>query len=304
VNIKVGDISLEPLPDSLSIQSPQKIAQIELPDMQDVFQDFGPGPKRFSLTGVFHKKNGGIKQALRLDAVKQAGEEVTFAINSDASWKVRIQSFNFDYLRRGNIRYVIEMSEVSEPKPFVFTPQPELYGPDKMAAYLAKLKIQAKGFSVLNALATVHNAIWKIEGALAKVKNIIRDIRNLVELPYNQLNLLKFELEIIGIQCEIIKAEAKKVLDAPARNWTASEEMLKFVYQYAQMIGNELGVMLRAAQSIPHQEQTYIVQGDDTLMSISLYFYGNCNRWSDIAGANGIIDPTTIEVGQELVIPE
>lgn len=304
MNIKVGKTSLKPLPDSLSIQSPQKIAQIELPDTQDVFQDFGPGPKRFYLTGIFRNKHGGIDQALALDEIKRKGEEVIFAIDSDASWKVRIQNFNFDLLRRGNVRYTLDLVEVSEPEPFVFMPQPELYGPDRMMLWIAKLKIKAKGFSLRNALAKVHNAIWKIEEALANVKNFVRGIRRLTELPYNQLNLLKFELGILGLQCEIIKSEAKKILDSPKRNYSAAEEMLKFVYQYAQMIQNEAGFMSTAANAIPKKEQTYIIKGDDSLMSISMDFYGSYARWSDIAGANDITDPTVIEVGQELLIPE
>ena len=304
MNIKVGDISLKPLPDSLSVQSPQKIAQIELPDIKDVFQDFGPGPKRFYLTSIFKKKYGGITQALTLDEIKNKGEEIIFALGSEASWKVRIRNFNFNYLRRGNIRYTLDMVEVSEPEPFVFMPQPELYGPDRMLAYITALKLKAKGFSLMNALANVHNAIWQIIDALSNIKDIIRGIRRLTELPYDQLNLLKFELGLIGLQCEIIRAEAQMILDTPQRNYSAAEEMLKFVYQYAQMIQNESGFMYTSANAIPKKEQTYIVMGNDTLMSISMDFFGSYARWSDIAGANNIIDPTSIEVGQSLLIPE
>lgn len=304
MNIKVGDINLKPLPDSFSVQSPEKIAQIELPDTQDVFQDFGPGPKKFYLTGIFKNRTGGISQALVLDAVKSKGEEIIFSIDNTASWKIRIQNFNWDLLRRGNVRYTLDMIEVSEPEPFVFMPQPELYGPDRMDAYIASLRLKAKGFSLTNALANVHNAIWKIEEALTNLKNIIRGIRRLTELPYSQLNLLKFELGLIGLQCEIIMAEAKKILDAPQRDYSAAEEMLKYVYQYAQLTKNESGFMYTAANAVPKKEQTHIVNGDDTLMSISIDYYGSYARWSDIAGANDITDPTTIEVGQELMIPE
>ena len=304
MNIKVGDVSLKPLPDSLSVQSPQKIAQIELPDTQDVFQDFGPGPKRFYLTSIFKKKYGGITQALAMDEIKNKGEEIIFALGSEASWKVRIQNFNWNHLRLGNIRYTLDMVEVSEPEPFVFTPQPELYGPDRMEVYIAALKLKARGFSLTNALASVHNAIWQIIDALSNIKDIIRGIRRLTELPYDQLNLLKFELGLIGLQCEIIRAEAQKILDTPQRNYSAAEEMLKFVYRYAQMIQNESGFMYTSANAIPKKEQTYIVMGNDTLMSISMDFFGSYARWSDIAGANNIIDPTSIEVGQSLLIPE
>jgi hypothetical protein len=304
MNIRIDDIRLDPVPDSLSIQSPQKIAQIELPDMQDVFQDFGPGPKRFYITGIFRKKDGGITQALAIDEVKRKGEEIIFSIDSDASWKVRIQQFNFDMLGRGHIRYILDMIEVSEPEPFVFMPQPELSGPSRMDTYIAAMKVKAQGFSLTNALAIIHNAIWKMEETLKRVKDMLQSVRHLAELPYNQLNLLKFELGLILLRCDIIEVEAKRILDSPQRDFSEAEEMIKYVYQYVQLIRNESQVMYVAAQVSSKKEQTYIVTGEDTLMSISMAFYGTYARWGDIAGANDIVDPTEICAGQELMIPE
>jgi len=303
MNVKIGNIVLDPVPDSLAVQSPQKIAEIELPNMQNVFQDFGPGPKRFSLTGILRSRDGGIDLALQLDETKRQGEEVIFAIDGSVSWKVRIQQFNFDVLRRGNVRYSMELVEVSEPEPFVFMPQPEIYAPDRMAAWVALLKAQAKGFQLQGALAAVHNAIWKLEETLSKIKNRVRAIRQLVELPYNELNRLKFELGLCLLQCDLIKQESRKILDAPQRNYSAAEEMLKYVYQYCQLITNEAGVMYTAARMVPKKEQTYIVQEEDTLQAISMKYYKTSNRWTDIAGANDITDPTTIAAGQQLLIP-
>jgi len=303
LNVKIGNTNLNPLPDSLTVQSPQKIAEIELPHTQNAFQDFGPGPKRFSLGGILRASDGGIKLALAFDETKRKGEEVIFAIGQDASWKVRIQQFNFDLLRRGNIRYTMDLVEVSEPEPFVFMPQPEIYAPDRMQAWIALIKLQAKGFELRGALAQVHNAIWKLEEGLAKIKNMIRDIRELAELPANQLNLLKFELGICLLQCDIIKQEAKRILDAPQRNYSAAEEMIKYVYQYVQAIATEGGVMYTACLAVPKKEQTYTVRDDDTLQGISVKYYNTPNRWSEIAAANDILDPTLIVVGQELEIP-
>lgn len=303
MNVKIGDITLDPVPDGLAMQSPQKIAEIELPNMQNVFQDFGPGPKRFTLTGILRSADGGLEQALALDDIKRKGEEIIFAIDRDASWKVRIQNFNFDLLRRGHVRYSMELVEVSEPEPFVFIPQPEIYAPDRMAVWVALLKVQAKGFRLQGALAAIHNAVWKLEETLSAIKNRVRAIRQLAELPYNELNRLKFELGLCLLQCDVIKQEAKKILDAPQRNYSAAEEMVKYVYQYCQLIANEAGVMYTAAKMVPKKEQTYTVQEDDTLQGISLKHYGTANRWTDIAGANDITDPTTIITGQQLLIP-
>jgi nucleoid-associated protein YgaU len=50
-------------------------------------------------------------------------------------------------------------------------------------------------------------------------------------------------------------------------------------------------------------DQMYIVQSGDNLSKISKYFYGNANRYLDIAKANGLADPDKIKVGQQLKIP-
>ena len=50
-------------------------------------------------------------------------------------------------------------------------------------------------------------------------------------------------------------------------------------------------------------EQVYVIQPGDNLSKISKYFYGNANKYMDIAKANGLADPDKIKVGQKLTIP-
>jgi nucleoid-associated protein YgaU len=49
--------------------------------------------------------------------------------------------------------------------------------------------------------------------------------------------------------------------------------------------------------------QVYTVQSGDNLSKISKYFYGDANRYMDIARANALADPDKIRVGQKLTIP-
>lgn len=49
--------------------------------------------------------------------------------------------------------------------------------------------------------------------------------------------------------------------------------------------------------------KTYTVKAGDTLSKISKEFYGDANKYMDIAKANNIDNPDKINVGQELVIP-
>jgi hypothetical protein len=49
--------------------------------------------------------------------------------------------------------------------------------------------------------------------------------------------------------------------------------------------------------------ETYVVQSGDTLASIAADFYGNASLDDFLAEANGITDPESLAVGQELTIP-
>lgn len=49
--------------------------------------------------------------------------------------------------------------------------------------------------------------------------------------------------------------------------------------------------------------QTYTVQGGDTLWAIAERFYGDGNRYGEIASASGVTNPDLIHPGQVLTIP-
>ena len=50
-------------------------------------------------------------------------------------------------------------------------------------------------------------------------------------------------------------------------------------------------------------DQIYTVQPGDNLSKVSKYFYGNANKYMDIAKANGLDNPDKIKAGQKLTIP-
>lgn len=51
------------------------------------------------------------------------------------------------------------------------------------------------------------------------------------------------------------------------------------------------------------EAQTYVVRRGDTLRDIAIRFYGDPDLADLIAEENGITDPTSLSVGQELIIP-
>lgn len=50
-------------------------------------------------------------------------------------------------------------------------------------------------------------------------------------------------------------------------------------------------------------EQPYTIQSGDNLSKISKRFYGNANKYSEVAKANNISNPDLIKVGQQLNLP-
>ncbi|MEO6911060.1 MAG: LysM peptidoglycan-binding domain-containing protein [Edaphobacter sp.] len=50
-------------------------------------------------------------------------------------------------------------------------------------------------------------------------------------------------------------------------------------------------------------EQPYTVKAGDNLSKVSKLFYGNANKYSEIAQANGLDNPDKIQVGQQINVP-
>jgi nucleoid-associated protein YgaU len=50
-------------------------------------------------------------------------------------------------------------------------------------------------------------------------------------------------------------------------------------------------------------EQAYTIKAGDTLSAISKLFYGNANKYPEVAKANGIADANTIRVGTTIQLP-
>lgn len=49
--------------------------------------------------------------------------------------------------------------------------------------------------------------------------------------------------------------------------------------------------------------QPYTIKSGDTLSKISKHFYGNANKYNEIAKANGIDNPDRIQAGQQINVP-
>lgn len=53
----------------------------------------------------------------------------------------------------------------------------------------------------------------------------------------------------------------------------------------------------------PPALKVHVVARGDTIWSIALRYYGDGQRWRDIAAANGNVDPKKLAIGQRLILP-
>lgn len=53
----------------------------------------------------------------------------------------------------------------------------------------------------------------------------------------------------------------------------------------------------------PSTGNTYAVKQGDTLWALAQEHLGDGTRWREIAEANSIMDPTTLQIGQKIIIP-
>jgi len=107
-------------------------------------------------------------------------------------------------------------------------------------------------------------------------------------------------LEIEGAQVEPLGLDGEQlVLTATV----VSEGSKDRVWDSIKSVDSSFADLKHNIQVVAGQ-QIYIVQSGDNLSKISKYFYGNANKYMDIAKANGLSDPDKIRAGQQLTIPQ
>lgn len=106
-------------------------------------------------------------------------------------------------------------------------------------------------------------------------------------------------LEIEGAQVQPLSLAADQLALTAT---VVSEASKNRIWDSIKSVDPSFADLKHNIQVVPGQ-QVYTVQSGDNLSKISKYFYGNANKYMDIAKANGLADANKIQVGQKLTIP-
>jgi nucleoid-associated protein YgaU len=95
--------------------------------------------------------------------------------------------------------------------------------------------------------------------------------------------------ELVGEQYHLVAQVPSKVVEN--RVWDAVKAVDPTFADLKHEITNTGG-----------DDQTYTIAAGDNLSKVSKLFYGNANKYEEIAKANGMADANKIQVGQELSV--
>jgi len=101
------------------------------------------------------------------------------------------------------------------------------------------------------------------------------------------------------------KGEVARMTPPPDRNFVMYGADGAAMWSSGTMTDTPMAADGPAAAPVAEQisAQTYTVEAGDTLWAIAERFYGDGNRYLEIAGASGISNPDMVNVGQVLTIP-
>ncbi len=295
--VKLGDLVLDPLPESIKIIGGSKVVVHEIPFGDPVVQHLGNSANEFEITGIFRRNAWAYRQ--KIEDMRVRGESIPFQWD-DFVTQVYISSTSWDTIRRGGFRYKIKLVEVKrEGVDVYFVPQ---MATDITRAIAEAERIRAQLLAEHSAdpFGEIYAALTRLIIAMTEAVSLISQVSDWVHAPQTILDKVKDTASVIIEECDVIEGLVLRMtVDAPMRYEGLYEEILKLIHserdRYKELVNH--------IKSLPPTMKEYRVVAGDTLQSIAIKVYGTATRWQEIALANGIIDPTELEPGMVLKIP-
>ena len=82
-----------------------------------------------------------------------------------------------------------------------------------------------------------------------------------------------------------------------------SQVVLNRVWDAIKKVDPEYADLKHEITNTGGQDATYTIQAGDNLSKVSKLFYGNPNKYEEIAKANDLADANKVKVGEEIKIP-
>ena len=297
--VKLGDIELSVT--AMGLDCGQYVSWLKMPVGKSVAQDWGPELEGFRVRGWV----ANLAEKSRLVGLKAARKPVVFQID-DNSYKVQCGMFRFEEDQgNGELDYELELTEVTRPRTLVFVAAAEMKAPRNMDLYLALLRLEARAFWWLGITDRVAGWIQEMAVQAVLILDLLGDVVRLTELPSAVLGQIRQASAVVVTKAESLIDLCGEELGKP-RKYSESEEGLKRALVAARQIRIEMAALVKACDVLPKANTRVVVEDGDTLVTLAarwnLEHYADV-AWYEIAAANGIEDPSEIQEGQELLIP-
>jgi nucleoid-associated protein YgaU len=187
-------------------------------------------------------------------------------------------------------------------------------GTEVQGSDMSQCRAQSKALNALITSLSNQNAQLRAVQTATSVEAEVQAVPETCTPAVNsgQLKALNSLITSLSNQNAQLRAQARASADQAATPAANNSGQLKALNTLITSLSNQnsgLRVQLRQLQtpsaSPTANSQGYTIQAGDTLSSLALRFYGDADRWRDIAQANNISDSQTIDlvIGQVITIP-
>ena len=87
-------------------------------------------------------------------------------------------------------------------------------------------------------------------------------------------------------------------------SWSLTEDRFSSINSVASVTAGVTETGLNQRPSTRTTPKSVCVKKDDTLWDLAVHYYGDGNRWKEIAELNGITEPKRLQIGTTLEMPE
>jgi hypothetical protein len=299
--VKLGGVELRV--ERIGLVSGQNVAWLSPAGAKALAQDWGPKGLEFRLEGWIPAARG-LAGFFELRGVQSRREPVALRIDEN-SWEVQLTGVNGTEESGGEVSVDIACTEVGAPATLVFALGPELGAAEVSEEYLRLLRLRGQVFWWRGISERVAGWIGDAVAQVATIRGLLSEAVSLVELPAATIGNIRAAAQLCAAAMESVIAEVGDIFDG-GLSYTPDEEELKAALALAEGVRAQMALLSAACGAVPRAEDVALVEQGETLQRLAERLSAERGRdvdWVELARANGIEDPGTVEAGMEVVVP-